>query len=137
MNVGTKQKQVQNIADGLAGGEGRTLALGLTDGLAAKAAVLAGSDGSDGMPSRFTEVREVVGRVFGKQPLSVAPKEVKQLGRTLEKTIGLREEWRLPLLRELWSTLYAGAKSRRRSADHERAPGATGPRRRRRLGGVG
>jgi hypothetical protein len=45
---------------------------------------------------------------------------VKQLGRTLEKTIGPREEWRLPLLRELWSTLFAGAKTRRRSADHER-----------------
>jgi molecular chaperone DnaK (HSP70) len=75
---------------------------------------------TESMPSRFTEVREVVGRVFGKQPLSVAPKEVKQLGRTLEKTIGLREEWRLPLLRELWSTLYAGAGRRRRSADHER-----------------
>ena len=72
------------------------------------------------MPARFDEVRAVVERVFGKQPLPVAPKEVKQLGRTLEKTIGLREEWRLPLLRELWSTLYVGAKSRRRSADHER-----------------
>jgi hypothetical protein len=27
---------------------------------------------------------------------------------------------RMPMLRELWSTLYAGAGRRRRSADHER-----------------
>jgi hypothetical protein len=45
---------------------------------------------------------------------------VKQLSRTLEKTIGPREGWRLPLLRELWSDLYADANHRRRSADHER-----------------
>jgi len=45
---------------------------------------------------------------------------VKQLRRALEKIIGPREEWRLPLLRELWSVLYAGARNRRRSADHER-----------------
>jgi hypothetical protein len=62
----------------------------------------------------------VVERVFGNKPLPVGSKEVKQLSRTLEKTIGPREEWRLPLLRQLWSDLYAGAGSRRRSADHER-----------------
>jgi hypothetical protein len=58
--------------------------------------------------------------VFGNQPLPAGSKEVKQLSRTLEKTIGPREGWRLPLLRELWSNLYAGANRRRRSADHER-----------------
>ena len=57
---------------------------------------------------------------FGNKPLPVGSKEVKQLSRTLEKSIGPREEWRLPLLRELWSELYAGASRRRRSADHER-----------------
>jgi molecular chaperone DnaK (HSP70) len=75
---------------------------------------------TEAMPARFAEVRAVVERVFGKQPLPVGAKEVKQLGRTLENTIGPREEWRLPLLRELWSALYAGAKNRRRSAEHER-----------------
>ena len=74
----------------------------------------------ESMPARFDEVRAVVERVFGNQPLPVASKEVKQLNRTLEKNIGPREGWRLPLLRELWSTLYAGASRRRRSADHER-----------------
>ena len=75
---------------------------------------------TESMPARFDEVRAVVERVFGNQPLPAGSKEVKQLSRTLEKTIGPREGWRLPLLRELWSNLYAGANRRRRSADHER-----------------
>ncbi|HUC84591.1 MAG TPA: hypothetical protein VL970_05305, partial [Candidatus Acidoferrales bacterium] len=75
---------------------------------------------TESMPARFGEVREVVGRVFGHKPLTIEPKEVKQLSRALERALGPREEWRLPLLRELWSALYAGAKNRRRSADHER-----------------
>jgi hypothetical protein len=73
------------------------------------------------MPARFDEARTVVERVFGHKPLPVGSKEAKQLSRTLENAIGPREEWRLPLLRELWSELYAGASHRRRSADHERA----------------
>jgi molecular chaperone DnaK (HSP70) len=75
---------------------------------------------TESMPARFDEVRAVVERVFGNKPLPVGSKEVKQLSRTLEKAIGSREGWRLPLLRELWSELYAGASRRRRSADHER-----------------
>jgi molecular chaperone DnaK (HSP70) len=75
---------------------------------------------TESMPPRFDQVRLLVERVFGSKPLPVASKEVKQLSRTLEKTIGPREEWRLPLLRELWSELFKRASRRRRSADHER-----------------
>ncbi|MGO8701484.1 MAG: Hsp70 family protein [Limisphaerales bacterium] len=75
---------------------------------------------TESMPARFDQVRILVERVFGSKPLAVASKEVKQLSRTLEKTIGPREEWRLPLLRELWSELFKRASRRRRSADHER-----------------
>jgi len=75
---------------------------------------------TESTPARFAEARAAVEKVFGKQPLPPGSKEVKQLGRTLEKVLGPRDEWRLPLLRELWSVLYAGAKTRRRSADHER-----------------
>jgi hypothetical protein len=71
------------------------------------------------VPARFAEARQVVEKVFGKQPLPDV-KLAKQLGRTLEQTLGPRAEWRLPLLRELWRLIYAGAKTRRRSADHER-----------------
>lgn len=75
---------------------------------------------TEAMPAGFAEARKAVERVFGHEPLPVDPREAKQLRRTLEKIIGPREEWRLPLLRELWGALYAGAKHRRRSADHER-----------------
>ncbi len=71
------------------------------------------------MPTRFNEVRAIVERAFGpKSPTD--SKEAKHLNRALEKTIGPRDTWRLPLLRELWSSLCAGANRRRRSADHER-----------------
>jgi molecular chaperone DnaK (HSP70) len=75
---------------------------------------------TEAMPARFGDARQAVERVFGHQPLAVEAKEVKQLRRALEMIIGPREEWRLPLLRELWSALYAGAKHRRRSMEHER-----------------
>jgi hypothetical protein len=75
---------------------------------------------TESMPPRFNEVCAVVELIYGRKPKQVDVKEVKQLPRTLEATIGSREYWRLPLLRELWSTLYKGAKERRRSPDHER-----------------
>jgi hypothetical protein len=75
---------------------------------------------TESMPPKFAEACAVVDRVFGKQPQAVDPRDVRNLFRTLEKTIGARETWRLPLLRELWSVLIAGAKHRRRSLDHER-----------------
>ena len=75
---------------------------------------------TESMPARFTEVRSLVERVFGPKAPASDPRDAKQLFRTLEKTIGPRDDWRLPLLRELWSTLFAGARKRRRTADHER-----------------
>ncbi len=84
---------------------------------------------TESMPPRFGEARELVERVFGSKPRSGRPhseasltplKEVKSLWANLEKVLGPREEWRVPVLRELWSVLLAGANRRRRSADHER-----------------
>ncbi len=74
----------------------------------------------ESMPARFEEAREWVNRFYGHKPLPVGPKDVKQLWRHLEKTLGPRESWRAPVLREIWSALTAGAGKRRRSADHER-----------------
>jgi molecular chaperone DnaK (HSP70) len=74
----------------------------------------------ESMPARFGEAREWVERFFGHRPLPVGPKDVKQLGRHLEKVLGPRENWRVPVLREIWSALYAGAAKRRRSPEHER-----------------
>ncbi|HET9450983.1 MAG TPA: Hsp70 family protein [Aggregicoccus sp.] len=75
---------------------------------------------TESMPARFAEAKEDIERVYGHKPLPVGPKDVKQLIRTLEGVLGPREGWRVPVLRELWSSLYAGAPKRRRSADHER-----------------
>ncbi len=62
-----------------------------------------------------------IDRIFGNQGQDVSPKEVRQLRATLEKTLGPRESWPLPLLRTLFDALLARAKRRRRSAEHERA----------------
>ena len=79
-----------------------------------------GTTVTESMPESFGQVRELVDRVFGAAPRTVEPREVKRFGETLEAALGPRETWSVPLLRELWSTLFAGAKRRRRSAVHER-----------------
>ncbi|HUR46789.1 MAG TPA: hypothetical protein VMZ27_13005, partial [Candidatus Saccharimonadales bacterium] len=83
---------------------------------------------TESMPPRFAEAREWVERIFGSPkhapPKSGSqndgPKDVKQLWKSLERTLGPRQEWRVPVLRELWGALYGGAARRRKSADHER-----------------
>lgn len=84
------------------------------------AAARAGMTVTESMPESFGQVRELVDRVFGPAARVVEPREVKRFGETLEAALGARETWRVPLLRELWSTLFAGAKRRRRSPVHER-----------------
>ncbi len=76
---------------------------------------------TESMPARFSEATEAVARVYGHKPLpGIGPKDVKNLVRTLEKALGPKETWRVPVLRELWSAMYAGASKRRRTPDHER-----------------
>lgn len=81
---------------------------------------------TESMPPNFLEARLWVERIYGGKPRPVAglkgtpPKDAKALWASLEKTLGAREQWRLPVLRELWGALYAGAPKRRRSAEHER-----------------
>jgi molecular chaperone DnaK (HSP70) len=84
------------------------------------AAARAGGTVTESMPASFGQVRELVDRVYGPASKAVEPRAVKQLAEVLESALGPRETWRAPLLRELWSTLFAGAKRRRRSAAHER-----------------
>jgi hypothetical protein len=78
----------------------------------------------ESMPPQFAEARRYIDQIFGGKGAAVAsgaePAKVKQLWRILEQTLGSREQWRVPLLRELWSALYTGAAKRRRTADHER-----------------
>ena len=75
---------------------------------------------TESMPARFTEATLEIDRVFGTKPLPVEPKDVKNLFRTLERVLGPREGWSVPVLRELWTPLFAGVGKRRRSPDHEK-----------------
>ena len=50
----------------------------------------------------------------------MAPREVKDLVRELERLLGERGGWTVELSRALFDELAAGHRSRRRSADHER-----------------
>jgi molecular chaperone DnaK (HSP70) len=79
---------------------------------------------TESMPATFGEARASIERCFapkaGKVPAQAPPKEVKQLWSSLESTLGPRDGWGLPVLRELWSALFAGAPRRRRSPEHER-----------------
>jgi molecular chaperone DnaK (HSP70) len=73
------------------------------------------------LPRRFAEARELVDKFYGKKPApDVDPRDVKGLIRTIEKVLGERDTWNVPVLRELWSALWAGASKRRRTPDHER-----------------
>jgi len=69
---------------------------------------------------RFADATARIHAFFGKSAQEVAAKEIKTLRQDLEKTLGARETWTTPLLRELFGALLAGSKRRRRSADHER-----------------
>jgi hypothetical protein len=72
------------------------------------------------LPRRFAEARELVELYYGKKPAPVDKRDVKGLTRGLEKALGAREGWNVPVLRELWAALHAGFARRRRTADHER-----------------
>lgn len=78
----------------------------------------------ESMPPQFVEARRHIEETFATRPAggaaSGAPVKVKQVWRNLEQVLGPRAQWRVPMLREMWSALYARAGKRRRSADHER-----------------
>lgn len=84
------------------------------------AAARGGATVTEAMPAGYAQVREQVDRVFGPATRTVDPREVKKFGENLEAAVGARETWSVPLLRELWGTLFANAKRRRRSPVHER-----------------
>jgi molecular chaperone DnaK (HSP70) len=69
---------------------------------------------------RFGVVVESIERVYGGRSQQVDAKAVRRLRQDLEKTLGRRDNWDTPLLREMFGTLWERAKRRRRSADHER-----------------
>jgi hypothetical protein len=76
----------------------------------------------ESMPPHFAEARRHIEETFAtKLPAgAVSAVKVRQLWRSLEQVLGPREQWRVPVLREMWSALHARAGKRRRSAGHER-----------------
>ncbi|HSB67898.1 MAG TPA: Hsp70 family protein [Candidatus Methylomirabilis sp.] len=77
----------------------------------------------ESMPPGFAEASSAIQQIFGRTaspPRQGMPKGVRHLWKSLEQALGPRDQWRVPVLRELWDLLFARAARRRRSADHER-----------------
>lgn len=70
--------------------------------------------------ARLRAAVQKIDRVFGPNAQAVPPKEVRQLRAQLEQILGDRERWPTPELRQLFDALWARARGRRRSAEHER-----------------
>ena len=69
---------------------------------------------------RFREATELLQLFYGKAQKALEGRKINTLRADLEKILGSRERWDTALLRELFTTLLASVKRRRRSADHER-----------------
>ncbi|HOE40738.1 MAG TPA: Hsp70 family protein [Rhodoferax sp.] len=70
--------------------------------------------------SRLADAIKKIDRVFGTGSQPVLAKEVRQLRGQLEQVLGERERWATPELRQMFDALWQRARSRRRSAEHER-----------------
>lgn len=78
---------------------------------------------TESLPARMGDARQYITKIFGNKPPAGSadgPKDVRQLWASLERALGPRDSWTVPVLRNLWSELFAGASKRRRSADHEK-----------------
>ena len=62
----------------------------------------------------------LIEHIFGSSAHKPDAKEVRQLRTRLERLLGKREDWDVALLRALFDALWARARRRRRSAEHER-----------------
>ncbi len=69
---------------------------------------------------RLNDAEVYINRIFGSRSRDVDRREVKSLRNSLQKTLGKRDNWDSPLLRELFASLWKGVRRRRRSMDHER-----------------
>ncbi|UZE96330.1 Hsp70 family protein [Alkalimarinus alittae] len=72
------------------------------------------------LPAGFERARQKVEEVFGNSKKEANPKAVKTLRVDIEKALGKRDSWEVPVLRALFDELLEGKKRRRRSAAHER-----------------
>ena len=72
------------------------------------------------LPAKFNEVEQKIDAVFGESKQAMPPKVVKALRIDIEKCLGKRDSWEVPVLRALFDQLLENKKRRRRSAVHER-----------------
>jgi hypothetical protein len=72
------------------------------------------------LPANFEQAEQKIEVVFGDSNKEVDAKSVKSLRVDLEKLLGKRDSWEVPVLRALFDQLLAGKKRRRRSDVHER-----------------
>ncbi len=75
---------------------------------------------SDNLHPRFSEAAEQIALFYGARNANAARYNIKTLRIELEKILGKRTEWEVPLLRQLFGALLAGMNRRRRSVDHEK-----------------
>jgi molecular chaperone DnaK (HSP70) len=69
---------------------------------------------------RLDEARQAIDRAFGKPRPDASARDIKDLMRELERILGERGSWTIQVARSLYDALIPFARSRRRSADHER-----------------
>jgi len=72
------------------------------------------------LPPKFTEVQKLLASIFSKNKKEVNPKAIKTLKIDIEKQLGKRDSWEVPLLRALFDQFLEGRKNRQRSSPHER-----------------
>ena len=72
------------------------------------------------LPPRFPEAAALIERFYGARAPDVEQKKIKTLRVDLERLLGKRESWDTALSREVFDRLWAGARRRRRTAEHER-----------------
>ncbi|HEY5715995.1 MAG TPA: molecular chaperone DnaK, partial [Psychromonas sp.] len=72
------------------------------------------------LPAGFDAVRQKIDLVFGESKKQADPKAVKSLRADIEKQLGTRDSWEVPVLRALFDLLLEGKNRRRRSPAHER-----------------
>ena len=80
----------------------------------------ASADSTLTLPDGFDSVRQKIDVVFGDSNKQANPKAVKSLRTDIEKQLGKRDSWEIPVLRAIFDLLLEGKHHRRRSADHER-----------------
>jgi hypothetical protein len=78
------------------------------------------TNSTDQLPVKFNEVKDKIKAVYGSSKKDNNPKAIKTLRADIEKCLGKRDAWEVPILRALFDQLLEGKNHRRRSATHER-----------------